>query len=273
MKKHKMQDPIHGFTGPKGAAFFLTAVFMIQCFFTSSAHAMLSIKANHEDIRIDFFYHGSPVGFSGEADEGTDLVIKIASPEGHQVMKKKGKVGGLLWMTVGTLKFEQTPNLYHIHSTKALDDILSTEEQQQYVIGYAALRKRAEISPASDEAEKARWLNEFVMFQEQQKLYAFSAGKIITTPIGNGRQRYSIMTDWPYQAAPGEYMVTIYAVKGNRVLDLAATKISVEQAGLVKTLSTMAKDRAALYGILSIGVALAAGFGVGMLFRKGGGSH
>jgi hypothetical protein len=35
----------------------------------------------------------------------------------------------------------------------------------------------------------------------------------------------------------------------------------------------MAEDSAAFYGLLSIGIALGAGFGVGMIFRKGGGSH
>ena len=47
----------------------------------------------------------------------------------------------------------------------------------------------------------------------------------------------------------------------------------VEQVGMVKTLAGMAKDSAAVYGFLSIGIALSAGFGVGLVFRKGGGSH
>jgi len=273
MKKHESGITRHRTIRPRGAVFFLFSVFTIQCLYASSSHAMISIQANHEDIKIDFFYHGGTINFSGEADAGTDLIIKIASPDSHQVMKKKGKVGGLLWMTVGTVKFEQTPSLYHIHCTKALGDILSTEEQQKYVIGYPALRKHVEIAPVIDEADKDHWLNQFVMFQEQQRLYAVSAGKIMATPLGNGRQRYNIMTDWPYQAAPGTYMATIYAVKDGKVMDSAATKISVEQTGIVETLSTMAKNRAALYGFLSVGIALAAGFGVGMLFRKGGGSH
>jgi uncharacterized protein (TIGR02186 family) len=261
------------FKKPGGAVFFLCAVFMINCLDASSAHAMLSIKANHADIKIDFFYHGSTISFSGEADEGTDLVVKIASPDGHQVMKKKGKVGGLLWMNIGTVKFEQTPSLYHIHSTKALDEILSAEEQNKYIIGYPALRKHTAISPVEDDAEKAHWFDEFLKYQEKQKLYNVSVGKITTERRGDGRPEYNIMTDWPYQATPGKYTVTVYAVTDKKVLDLASAEISVEQAGIVKTLSTMAKSSAALYGILSIVIALAAGFGVGMLFRKGGGSH
>jgi len=35
----------------------------------------------------------------------------------------------------------------------------------------------------------------------------------------------------------------------------------------------MAKNSPAIYGFLSIGVALGAGVGVSMVFKKGGGSH
>ena len=41
----------------------------------------------------------------------------------------------------------------------------------------------------------------------------------------------------------------------------------------MKTLADMAKNNGAIYGIISIVIALAAGFGVGMIFRKGGGAH
>jgi len=75
------------------------------------------------------------------------------------------------------------------------------------------------------------------------------------------------------QAAPGDYLVTVYAVKDHRVVEQAEAKVNVEQVGIVKTLANMARDNAALYGFLSIGIALSAGFGVGMVFRKGGGSH
>jgi Putative transmembrane protein (Alph_Pro_TM) len=81
------------------------------------------------------------------------------------------------------------------------------------------------------------------------------------------------LTAWPYQAAPGDYLVTVYAVKNGKVVEQAESKVNVEQVGTVKTLATMAKNSAAFYGILSIGIALGAGFGVSLVFRKGGGSH
>jgi uncharacterized protein (TIGR02186 family) len=238
-----------------------------------TASAMLTAKANHDHISIDFFYHGSTVSIKGEADPGVDLVIKVTDPAGHHVMKQKGKVGGLLWMNVGMLNFEHTPNFYAVYSTRKLEDILSQEEMDKYTLGYSALEKQVEVTPVANQDEKARWFGEFVKYQEASKVYASSYGKITTTATKDGRQEYYILTDWPYQASPGDYLVMVYAVKNGKVVEQAESKVKVEQVGTVKTLATMAKSNAAFYGILSIGIALGAGFGVGMVFRKGGGSH
>jgi len=238
----------------------------------TKASADLTIKANHDHIKVDFFYHGSSVSVAGDADSGTDLIIKIASPDGHEVLKQKGKVGGLLWMNTGTLNFEQTPDLYSIHSTKKIEDILGPEETDKYVIGYPALSRHIRISPALGEEEKEKWFGEFVKYKESSNLYTASSGKIMTT-VKDGKQTYYIMTQWPYQAPPGDYLVTVYAVKDKQVIEKAETNVSVEQVGTIKALAGMAKNRAALYGVISIIAALAAGFGVGLIFRKGGGAH
>ena len=256
-----------------GMITMIALVFMLIAGYAGDASAMLTAKANHDLITIDFFYHGSTVGVKGVSDAGRDLVIKITSPEGEQVMKQKGKVAGVLWMNVGTLKFEKTPNMYELFSTKKVDDILNAEELKKHTLGYAALVDHVKVSPLANADEKSKWFGEFVKFKEASNLYKTDFGKIEMKDLPDGHQEYYIQTQWPYQAAPGEYLVSVYAVKGGKVVERAESHVRVEQVGMVKTLATMAKDSAALYGFLSIGVALSAGFGVGMIFRKGGGSH
>lgn len=257
----------------KVAGFLTFAIFILQFAICDDASAMLTAKANHDHITIDFFYHGSTVSVRGLSEPGTDLVIKITSPEGHQVMKQKGKVGGVLWMNVQQLKFERTPNFYELFSTKKVEDILSREEMEKYVIGYTALAKHVEITPVANDEEKTKWFSEFVKFKEASKVYVTSFGNVTTTMNADGKQEYAVFTDWPYQAQPGDYLVSVYAVKDNKVVEQATSNVNVAQVGAVKTLSTMAQNTPAIYGFLSIGVALGAGFGVSMIFKKGGGAH
>jgi len=255
------------------ASMALIATAAVVCMFPAGAHAYLTAKANHDHISVDFFYHGSTVSVRGEADQGADLIVKIASPEGHQALKEKGKVGGVMWMNVGDLKIENVPNLYIVESTKKFDEIVSAPELKDNVIGYPALKDHASMTPASTDADKTKWFDEFVKFKEANKLYSSEAGRVAAVNNGNGRQSYYVLCQWPYQAPPGNYTVTVYAVKDGKVVEKAEDKVVVEQVGVVKRLAEMAKNNAAAYGVISIMAAIGAGFGVGIIFGKGGGAH
>ena len=90
----------------------------------------------------------------------------------------------------------------------------------------------------------------------------------------DGVQNYYILTTLAVtRPLPGNYTVTVYAVKDKKVVETATADVFVEQAGLVKSFANMAKNNAAVYGIISILAALSAGFGVGLVFRKSGGAH
>jgi uncharacterized protein (TIGR02186 family) len=239
--------------------------------YADTASAQLTATANHDHITVDFFYHGSTVSVRGISDPGTDIIIKVTSEDAHQALRKKGKVGGFLWMNVGELEIEHAPQVYALHSTKNVGDILSKDELDKYVVGYPSLARHVEMN-VSDEGEKSKWFNEFVKFKESSHLYETTTGKILLT-AKDGTQNYYILTQWPFQAPPGHYTVTVYAVKDRKVIETATSNVSVEQVGVVKALADMAKNNASVYGIISILAALGAGFGVGLVFRNSGGAH
>jgi len=240
--------------------------------FASDAFALLTAKANHDHITVDSFYHGGTVSIRGESDPGTELIIKVVSEDGaHQTLRNKGKVAGLLWMTVGELDVDHVPNFYEVFSTKKLDDILSRDEMDKYSIGFSALQSHA-LMNVSTEEEKSKWFSEFIKFKAESNLYSASAGNI-TLANNDGKQNYYILTEWPYQAPPGNYTVTVYAVKSGKVVETATSSVMVEQVGAVKALATMARSNGALYGLISILAAIGAGFGVGLIFRKSEGAH
>jgi len=236
------------------------------------AAAEISLIANHDHITIDFFYHGSSVSARGLTEPGTDVIIKIAGPDGKETLKEKGKTAGVLWMNVGTLHFEKTPDLYEVYSTRPIEQILTPEEADREVLGYPALSKHLVLEPVASAADRQKWVGEFIRFKENSKLYGGSTGAIAIEPK-DGKQAYYIKTEWPFQAPPGDYTVTAYAVRDGKVIEKIVKPVDVKQVGIVQTLAKMAKNNGALYGLLSIAMALSAGFGVGLIFRKGGGAH
>lgn len=253
-------------------ALLLTPAAMMLALPAPEAWAALTATANHDDIKINLNYHGSTVGISGQCDEGVDLVIKISSYEGPQKLMRKDRLAGTVWMNVEQLTFDETPNLYFLTSTKAPVEILSPEQLVANSIGYDALTQNARIEPAPDSSVKKTLFKEFIKYKESKSLFSQAAGGI-DMKQKDGGQSYSTSFDWPYQVTPGQYQVTLYAVRNGEVVDRAETSVTVKETGAVKTLADMAGNNGALYGIAAIGVALTAGFGVGMVFGKGGGAH
>ncbi|MBI3583842.1 MAG: TIGR02186 family protein [Nitrospinae bacterium] len=57
------------------------------------------------------------------------------------------------------------------------------------------------------------------------------------------------------------------------VIEKSETKLLMEHTGIMRMIADMAKNNGALYGTISIIIAIVAGFGVGIMFRRGIGGH
>lgn len=254
--------------------FLIFGLLILNLTVSGDASALLTAKTNDNRVKIDTFYHGGTVnisGFSNTAD--ADVIIKVSSIDESQKLREKVKAAGLFWMNGGELKFKRSPSVYFLYSTAKLDDILSQEEMDKYVIGYPALSRHIDIAPAANQDERATFFNQFVQFKESSHLYSISPEKISRTDKGS-KEAYSIELKWPSEVPPDNYLVTVYAVKNKKVIDMAEANVVVEQAGIVKTLSNMSQNNGALYGILSVLAALSAGFVVAIVFpKKAKGGH
>lgn len=240
--------------------------------YPGQASATLTVDANHNHIDVDYNYNGSEVGVSGMSDPGVDLVVTIASEDAHQTLKEKNKVAGVLWMNTGDVNIEHVPNVYYLRSTGDPKEMLTAGELAAEGIGYGALLERAKIESSEGDIDRETAFAEFVKYKEANRLYSVSDGGIELSQQGE-TQDYRVPIDWPYQIPPGNYEVTVRAVRDGAVVERATTNVVVERAGVVKRLANMAQHNGALYGAVAIVIALIAGFGVGLIFGKGGGAH
>lgn len=254
-----------------GRYFTLFASFVLTIIFVSDG---FSVTANvqPERISVNSLYHGSSVTVTGEAAPDEDIIVKFSTPAKQVHLRQKGKRGGLLWMNVGELEYNPVSDVYLLYSTGDVDRILNGDEQDKYLIGYGAFKRVVEVSPVSDESEKEKWVEEFLRFKENSGVYGvFTEG--IETKAEDGRKTFQLTVDWPYQAPPQDYTVSVYAVKNNSVQDYKQTPLKVETVGALKFVSGMAFNSASVYGIASILIAIAAGFIVSIIFKGGGGGH
>lgn len=231
----------------------------------------LTAQIAPEQIGINLLYHGGKLTVSGAGEAGDDFIVKITAPDGASHLKYKGKAAGIFWMKLGKITFEHIPALYKVFSSNKLATILKAEDQDANRLGYASLAKQVEISAEHMTPDKKRWFAELIRFKEKDNLYTVQEGTMTRSHTPD-KSTFSMEIDWPYQARPGVYSVEVLAVRDGHVVDKKEKSLTVRQVGLVKQLTGLAFDRAALYGVIAVVIALVSGFAVGAVF-KGGGGH
>ena len=187
-------------------------------------------------------------------------------------MKYKGKAAGLFWMKMGDMSFENVPAAYLLYTSRNLDGLLQEDERIKEGLGFEAIKAGTKVESSAADMDPDRWIAEFVKFKKAEKLYQIKENAI-TRPQGTGGNEYRLELDWPYQAAPGTYTIDVLAVRDGHVVDRTQSSLTVARTGIVAQLSNLAFNHAAVYGIISIVVAMIVGFAVGLLFKKGGGAH
>lgn len=220
-------------------------------------------------VNITLGYHGVPVQIQGDSAPGDDVIVKVSTAPADAHLKYKGKAAGIFWMKLGTLIFKNIPGTYLLSSSSAIDKALSPAAREQNNIGYEALQKKVTIEAEKGELPKGDWFKQFIEFKEHEQVYAVAEGNVKVDAAGG----YKLDLKWPFQAQPGKYTVEVITANNGQVTGQAQSSITVEMVGFVAKISNLASDHRAMYGIIAIVVALAVGFAVGNIFKKGGGAH
>ena len=256
----------------RASVLFYAAVACVILFSSGPAQGALTTEVTPRNIPINLLYHGAKLNIKGESNADDDLIIRISSEPMDAHMKFKGKAAGLFWMKMGDISFEHVPAVYLIASSGNLDNLLQKDELIKEGIGYEALKANAKVETSAPNMNEDHWIEEFVKFKKAEKLYRIQEGGITRSQGSSGNQ-YQLDIDWPFQAAPGTYNIEVLEVRDGKVTDRSETSLTVARSGIVARLSNLAFNQPAVYGIIAIVVAMASGFAVGALFKKGGGAH
>jgi hypothetical protein len=250
---------------------FLKSLFILLLFLISPLWALDEISLKPKEIQVHFFFKGERLQITALPNScQDDFILKITSNQKEEsTFKTVEKVGGLIWMKVNDIHYKNLPLFYHLYSNKPIEELLPKEILERYDLGFAVLGDKAEISPLKDPAEKPKFWQEYLKYKGKYHLYQ---AKIIPFICNNAQEepKLEIAIDWPFQAPPGEYQLEMYEVKAGKVTKQLKESIRVSQVGIVKLLADFSKNRPLIYGIFSVIIALAAGFLVGLIFKKGG---
>ncbi|RJP69732.1 MAG: hypothetical protein C4532_10330 [Candidatus Abyssobacteria bacterium SURF_17] len=230
------------------------------------------IKLTPQKVEIGSFYHGTDLVIEGTVPADCNVAVLVSGERKEHVLKQKGRVGPV-WMNVGTVTVEGAPELYYLLvSSDTLAHLASSDILDANSIGYDALRKEITIEQEGSDLDTT--FQEFINLMEDRGLYKVSTSSIALQRAEGNLATFKLSVSIPALVPAGQYDVHMYYSRDGHLISNASGAFTVEKVGLPQWLSRLAFNHAALYGILAIVVAVAAGLLMGVLFgSKGKGGH
>lgn len=229
---------------------------------TNAQDLIADLSSHRVDITTGFT--GADLLLFGSVDDEGDIVVTVSGPRESITVRRKERVAGI-WMNTRSMQFNSAPNFYAVAATRPLDEIAPLEVLERQQIGASHLRLRAaaesgKLLPGDENTFRTALIRR----KQAQGLYASEPGQI-TTIAG---KLFRTQIHFPANLATGTYTAVVYLIRGGRVVHAQTTPLLVEKVGVGAEVYTFAHQRSAIYGLVAILIAVAAGWLAAAVFRK-----
>ncbi|MEM8788957.1 MAG: TIGR02186 family protein [Pseudomonadota bacterium] len=220
----------------------------------------VSITANFDGSEI--FVFGAVKRYAPvPSDVGPlHIVITIQGPTQRVTVRRKERIFGI-WVNRDTVEVDEAPSFYAIATSGPLDEIMFETERLRHGIGFD---KAVRVVGAPEDVLNPRSFTEAVVrIRRANGLYAQLDGAVDIRE----ETLFSTSVALPANLVEGDYRTRMLLLRDRAVLHVAETEITVRKEGLERLIYVTAHERPLLYGLLSLAVALFAGWVASEVFR------
>lgn len=236
------------------------AFFFLASVAGARAQALVADLSSHL-IAITTGFSGTELLLFGATEGEGDVVVVVRGPDGDTTVRRKSRVAGI-WINRDELRFAGVPAFYRVAASRPLAEFLPTALRQRHQIGVDFLRLQPARELHSEDA--AAFRAGMIRNKEALRLYDPEVGRV--SFLGNRLFRTRI--EFPANVPTGNYTVEVLLVNNGQVVAAQTTPMFVSKVGIGADVYDFAHDYAALYGIIAVLFAVAAGWGAGVVFRK-----
>lgn len=224
------------------------------------------LSQNHVWITTDF--SGSEIFIYGAIKRDApvpktwplDIIVVVEGPVQPVIVRKKERRFGI-WINDAGVQVDSAPSFYAVATTGPFRDIISYTDDLQYKVGLDQMVRL--IGETSDKTYPEEYRQAAIRLRRAAGLYVELPGTVTVTDETLFETRIAL----PANLVEGDYKARIFLLRDKAVLDVFESSIEVRKIGIERWIYTMAQEQSALYGALSIMVALAAGWLASTIFR------
>ena len=187
-----------------------------------------------------------------------EVIITVQGPNRPVTVRRKDRLFGI-WVNTDASRIDAAPTFYAVQTTAPFYEALSHTED---------LRHRVSIPMAiraigTGLLDQGSFTEALIRIHLGDEAYQLNEGAV--------RFREEVLFDTsvrlPANLTEGDYTARIFLTRGGEVVDLFQQSIPVRKVGLERVIYALAHERPLAYGLLSLFIAIAAGWLASAVFR------
>lgn len=221
---------------------------------------------SQEAISITTNFEGSEILIFGAVRReapppGSDplqVIITVEGPARPVTVRRKDRRFGI-WVNADLSEIDLAPTFYAVSTTGPFYEVLThTEDLRHRVSVPQAIR-----AVGTGLMDQDSFTDALLRIRAADGVYQLNEGAV--------RLREETLFDTavqlPANLTEGDYLTRIFLTRGGEVVDVYAQAIPVRKVGLERAIYTLAHAQPLLYGLLSLVIAVVAGWLASALFR------
>ncbi|MEI4486104.1 TIGR02186 family protein [Frigidibacter sp. MR17.14] len=215
-------------------------------------------------IAIDTTFTGSEILIFGAVkreapipEKPLQVIITLEGPQEELTVRRKSRVAGI-WMNTEQVDVDHAPSYYAVATTAPLREVLTETEDLRNAITI----NRAIRSVGATIVGAPAFVQALVRLREADGAYDIEQGAVDIAEDTLFRTRFLL----PANLREGDYRARIFLTRDGRIVDSHETVVDVRKVGLERWLFVLSREQPALYGLLALLLAAAAGYAASVGF-------
>ena len=243
------------------------AFFFFLCFVNSAAAEKVVLGMSQDEVAITATFDGSQILIFGaikreEAPKASplDVIVTISGPNVPITVRRKSRAYGI-WINTDQVTVEKAPSYYAVATNRPLKHILSNHEDFTQKISI----KRSVGFVATDlwTPDYQNFTDALVRIKENTGLYQLLENSVAVEQD----TLFHTTIQMPADLTEGDYPTRIFLTRDGQIVDQIETSIDVRKVGLERFLYRLSRDMPLIYGLLSLAIAIFAGWLASTVFR------
>ncbi|MFZ7092185.1 TIGR02186 family protein [Primorskyibacter sp. 2E233] len=189
-----------------------------------------------------------------------EVIIAIAGPlQPVTVRRKEHRFG--IWVNTDSVVVDAAPSFYAVATSGPWNEVISNVEDLRHKISIP--RAIRSVGAPMQVQDSQSFSAAVIRIRAEEDLYQL----LESTVEVSQSTLFNTSISMPSNLTEGSYPTRIFLTRGGNVISNFETVIEVRKVGLERWLYTLSRQQPLIYGLMSLAIAIAAGWGASTAFR------